>query len=92
VEVPAVGHRDAMNTTDLTALLATARSRRSLPVPRVRRMLRENAGLSQRDIAEVLAVTESAVSRWESGKRTPTGQRLGDYAVLLATLAREIAA
>jgi transcriptional regulator with XRE-family HTH domain len=43
--------------------------------------LRERAGLSRRDIARHLDVTESTYSRWEAGLRSPrpdVALRLGD--------------
>ena len=32
---------------------------------------REERGLSQREMADVLGVRQATVSRWESGERTP---------------------
>ncbi len=44
--------------------------------------LRESVGLSQGDVARALAINQSCVSRWESGKAKP----LGRNAVRLLTL------
>ena len=38
-----------------------------LPSPAVRRRLREEAGLSLRDVARVLGVAPMSVHRWEAG-------------------------
>ncbi len=50
--------------------------------------LRRAAGLSQADVADTCGVTEAAVSRWESGKRSPRGARARAYAQLLNELSR----
>ena len=71
----------------LEQALAEARVRKSLPGPRVRRLLRQEAGLTQRDVAELLGVTETAVSRWEHGERYPRRPVLTAYAHLLTRLA-----
>jgi transcriptional regulator with XRE-family HTH domain len=41
------------------------------PLAQLLRTHRESAGLGQRGLAERVAVTESAVSHWEHGKRVP---------------------
>lgn len=58
-----------------------------LPSPAERRRLRERAGVSQEDVARVVGVTREAVTRWESGLRTPRGQRLDQYVQVLHHLA-----
>lgn len=63
-------------------------ARRGLPSPTRRRCIREQAHLSQGDIAAALGVTWSAVSRWEAGLREPTGPNLIAYADLLDRLQR----
>jgi DNA-binding transcriptional regulator YiaG len=63
--------------------LARARTRRRLPSPAERRLLRERAGLSQQDIAVPLKVTREAVAMWERGKRDPRGERAEQYAAIL---------
>jgi transcriptional regulator with XRE-family HTH domain len=52
-------------------------------------MLRERAGLSQEAIAGVLGISRPAVTRWESGARTPRGAALVQYVELLNRLAAE---
>lgn len=66
------------------------RARRDLPSPTVRRLIREQAGLSQQDIAEALGATRAAVSRWESGQREPRGDLLVAYVTLLRRLKRHV--
>lgn len=75
--------------TTLDAILARGRARRRLPKPAMRRLLRQRAGVSQRDIASVLRVDAPTVSRWESGYRSPTGALLERYVALLDRLAAE---
>jgi transcriptional regulator with XRE-family HTH domain len=51
-------------------LLAASQARAALRDGRLRE-LREFHGFSQRELAEAVGVDESALSRWESGKRVP---------------------
>ena len=74
----------------LDQLLAESRTRRQLPEPQVRRMLRARAGLSQESVASVLGINRAALARWELGQRTPRGQLCRDYAAVLERLAREV--
>ena len=73
----------------LEQFLEQARTRRTLPDPRIRRLLRINAGLSQAQVAQALGCNRVAVTRWESGQRTPRGQLCADYVRLLRRLASE---
>jgi DNA-binding transcriptional regulator YiaG len=50
-------------------LLERARSRRTLPPPAERRRIREDAGISQHEVAKALGVSWTAVYRWERGSR-----------------------
>ncbi len=56
------------------ALTRAAHRRTVLPPPRVRRSIREAAGLSQGELADVLGVHRISVSRYESGQREPRGK------------------
>lgn len=64
------------------------RATRRLPPPAERRRLREQAGLSQADIAGEFPgqVHPETVSRWERGERTPRGELLVKYVELLDDL------
>jgi DNA-binding transcriptional regulator YiaG len=75
---------DAMDPLD--AALTRARRRR-LPDPAIRRLLREQAGLSQDELAEALGVSRPTVTRWELGQRTPRGDLAERYAAALDLLA-----
>lgn len=66
-----------------------ARKRKRLPEPATRRSLRQDAGLSQAQIAAALGVSAPAVSRWESGRRDPSDAHLDAYAAVLKRLAEE---
>jgi transcriptional regulator with XRE-family HTH domain len=79
-----------MDTSVFRERLHAAELRRSLPAPGIRRLLREGAGLSQDDIARILGVSRVAVTRYESGKRSPRGKVSEDYARLLQELAGEV--
>jgi DNA-binding transcriptional regulator YiaG len=73
----------------LARILEKRRAARRLPEPRMRRLLRERAGLSQQDLAQVLGVDRATVSRWESGERDPWPSHVGAYVDALDRLARE---
>jgi transcriptional regulator with XRE-family HTH domain len=71
-------------------LLARVRAEQALPQAKVRRSIREAAGVSQRAVAEELGVSAMTVSRWEDGSRTPRGELAERYGRLLGEL-REVA-
>jgi DNA-binding transcriptional regulator YiaG len=50
-------------------LLERVRARRKLPVAAERRRIREQAGVSQRELAAALGVSWTAIQRWEQGAR-----------------------
>jgi DNA-binding transcriptional regulator YiaG len=86
--VPMSYHADAMHT-NTTNLIATSRRRRSLPEPRVRKALRQAAGLTEVEVGRAIGVTASTVSRWETGRRSPRGTVRDAYTELLEALAKE---
>jgi DNA-binding transcriptional regulator YiaG len=54
------------------------------------RQLRESAGISASNLARELQVTTGALTRWETGERTPQGVNARRYArALHRLLARE---
>ncbi len=71
----------------IQAILDTAERHRSLPTPRMRQHLREQAGLTRRQIAEALGVTPTTVGRWEKGNRNPRGDDFNNYLEVLERLA-----
>jgi DNA-binding transcriptional regulator YiaG len=81
-----------MRNERLEAALARARNCRRLPPPAVRRALREQLRVPQAAIAEAVGVTPAAVSRWESGRRSPRpGVTFEKYLGVLDRLAAEAA-
>lgn len=56
---------------------------RALRLSREIRQLRESHGLSQRDLAERVGTTQSAIARLEAGKISPTLPTLDRIAVAL---------
>ena len=79
-----------VNTERLGDALAPFRARRRLPPPAERRRLRERAGLSHRDAAEVLGVHPSTIHYWERGRVNPSKRNALAYAALLDQLAEEL--
>jgi len=80
---------DAQPADTLARIIEKRRVAKRLPEPRIRRLLRKRAGLSQQDLADVLGVDRATVSRWESGERDPWPSHVGSYMDALDRLARE---
>jgi transcriptional regulator with XRE-family HTH domain len=76
---------------ELERILKKARERKRLPEPVVRRLLREQAGLTQQQEADIVGCSRVEVTRWESGLRSPGPKFLRAYQALLDRLAREAA-
>jgi DNA-binding transcriptional regulator YiaG len=70
---------------DADALLERVRASSKLPAPRQRRVIRERAGVSQRDVAQALGVGVMVLNRWERGLSEPKAHAAA-YAELLAKL------
>jgi transcriptional regulator with XRE-family HTH domain len=73
---------------DLEPIKRKRAARQALPLPALRRAIREQAGLAQEDLARALGIHRETISRWEKGTRTPRGDLLARYAELLRELAR----
>jgi DNA-binding XRE family transcriptional regulator len=58
-----------MAATIAEAVRFELRIHRDLPPPAERRRLREEAGMSQQKLAEIIGVTRQAICQYESGKR-----------------------
>jgi DNA-binding transcriptional regulator YiaG len=70
-------------------LVQRSRARRALR-PAVARAVRREARLSLAEIATALEVTESTVSRWETGERQPRGAVAERYVELLTRLEADL--
>jgi transcriptional regulator with XRE-family HTH domain len=66
-------------------LLLIARARR-LSVTGEARKLREQAGLSLREVADAIGASPSALWRWENAQRTPRGAAAVAWGELLRDL------
>ena len=55
------------------------------------KLLRQKAGLSQRELATGLAVSQQTIAKWEGGKATPNPKTLLQIARLLHTTADYLA-
>lgn len=72
---------------DQAKLLARGRMRRRLKTePASIRYLRERAGLTQGELAELLGLSRAAVCRHEAGERVPSARVLDEYVGLLEAL------
>ncbi|MFC9815467.1 helix-turn-helix domain-containing protein [Streptomyces virginiae] len=67
---------------------ASRRLRCDLPEPGERRRLREQWGLSTRQVAMAFGVTPGTVRSWEHGRTAPRGRRKEAYQRFLAGLAQ----
>ena len=72
-----------MTSTALDALTDSIAARRALPPPASRRALRLAAGATLEQTGRAANVTAKAVRLWETGQRSPHGQRLLDYLAIL---------
>jgi transcriptional regulator with XRE-family HTH domain len=81
-----------MMTEDLSTLRARARAQRDLPDPTRAKALRRAAGVSLRELADVVGVTVRTLCYWEAGQRRPSGRQLERYAEALRALASELGA
>lgn len=76
--------------TRVEAVIRRSRARQQLrAAPATARALRQQAGLTQQDIADALGVSRVAVCRWESGQRLPIGDMAVRYLALLRAAAGE---
>lgn len=74
----------------MNELVEELRRKARLPVPAMRRAIRESAGASQGQIAAALHVDRVTVWRWEQGRRTPRGELRDRYVTLLEELRRMV--
>jgi len=71
----------------IDVLVAEAHARQALPPVEIRRLLRQRVGISQQELADALGVSRPALSRWESGDRSPRGASRLAYSEALQRLA-----
>jgi len=74
-----------MSTKPVDTAIELSRVRRLVRSGHARR-IREEAQLSQGEVAKIVGVTSAAVSRWESGDRMPQGEAAIRYGELLRSL------
>lgn len=74
--------------TEAEQLLEQVRARRVLPPPDERKRIREDAHVSQHEMARALGVSWTAIYRWERGSRPRQRAHEVGYADLLAELKR----
>jgi transcriptional regulator with XRE-family HTH domain len=71
-------------------LVEEVRRERQLPAPRVLKLIRQTAGVSQARVAKGLGVGRVSVARYELGTRKPRGALLARYIELLEALQSEV--
>jgi len=71
-----VNESDAVTLTTIRAWCATGKARR----------IREEARLSQQEVADTIGAARHSVSRWESGDRLPRTDVALRYAALLLSI------
>jgi transcriptional regulator with XRE-family HTH domain len=71
----------------LEDMVRIARLRADVQARRVR-PVRQNAGLSQREVAAAIQVSPSTIAQWERAARLPHGEAALRYAALLQQLRR----
>ncbi|MGW2582640.1 helix-turn-helix transcriptional regulator [Streptomyces virginiae] len=75
-----------MTATITARINSRMRLRSDLPGPEQRRTIREAAGLSQQDLADIVGVSRQAVTAWEAGDRYPRKAQLARYVEALTAL------
>lgn len=71
---------------NLRDLVRESSEAKRLPDPGVRRALREQAGISQRAMADAVGVSKTALLRYERGEMRPRGKHLDRYVEALRLL------
>jgi transcriptional regulator with XRE-family HTH domain len=69
-----------------SALAQHVKAARRLPPPAIARAIRDEAGVSQQQVADELGVNRVSVARWELGERVPRGELRLAYIGLLDEL------
>jgi Ser/Thr protein kinase RdoA (MazF antagonist) len=69
-------------------LLDRVRSRQRLPLSAERRLIRERAGVSLRELAAAIGVSHVAITRWEDGAQPRNPEHVAAYGRILAELRR----
>ncbi|MGW0612043.1 helix-turn-helix transcriptional regulator [Streptomyces sp. NPDC002788] len=80
-----------MTATITARINSRMRLRHDLPEPEQRRSIREAAGLSQQDIADIVGVSRQAITAWEAGDRYPRKAQLARYVEALTALKAAVA-
>ena len=72
---------------DTHEIIERGQARRRLrSEPSFARLVRERSGLTQSELAQLVGVDRSAVSRWETGRRIPGPRVIDRYAEILKRL------
>jgi transcriptional regulator with XRE-family HTH domain len=69
-------------------LLARVRSLRRLPLPAERRLIRDRAGVSLRELGAAIGVSHVAIARWEAGGQPASPAHVTAYGRILDELRR----
>lgn len=76
----------------MSALAEHVKAARRLPPPSIARAIRDEADVSQQQLADELGVNRVTIARWELGERVPRGELRLRYIDLLDELSSAVAA
>jgi transcriptional regulator with XRE-family HTH domain len=71
---------------NIEKLVQEVEARRDLPPPRMRKAIRQGAGVSRARLGDVVGVSEASIGFYEAGTRNPSGEHLCLYAEALESL------
>ena len=75
-----------MEASEQTLITRGRTRQRFRTEPSFARRIRERAGLTQCELAQLLGVNQATVCRWETGKRLPRTPALDRYIALIQVL------
>lgn len=74
--------------SSIETLAARVRAKQALPGPAGRREIRNRAGVTLAEVAEIVGVTPQTVLNWEGGVFEPSRGHIAQYGELLRVLSQ----
>jgi len=75
-----------VHMAEIDELHHRASTRRRLPIPVLRKAIRQNAGESLASVGRAVGVSAQTILAWERGERDPSPGHLGAYLAALTAL------